>query len=1308
MVQMLGLTAMVISGETLYAQQSRQERFSRESVQSRQGSIQLAWGAPVTNQFSEVESRTFLWFEGASYDATANYLPIYQEIRNLPPGSNSATVELQNAIYEPLDMVGIAVLGSQAASLDANARVNVQVGYQKRQPFAQINVLPIRRNPSSGAIEKLVRFDLIVRPAITATSSLRASSSTLRTYVTNSVLASGEWHRISVGQTGVYKLSYQFFENMGYDMQSIDPRNIRLYGNGRGQLSYVNADAHYDDLNEYAIQVVGESDGVFNETDYVLFYGISPNLWKYDPTSQRFRHSVHQYSDSTYYFVTADLGPGKRIGQQASSALPATHTVNTFDDFKYHEADLENLIKSGRSWYGEKFDILDQYSFVFTFPNIDAATPAWVYTDLVSRFGQAHSYSVSTQSTNATINVPAALTTCYYCPYAIPASTQVTFTPVNPTLNITVARQPVPAASQPIGWLNEIEINVRRQLLMAGSQMNFRDQLSVGAGNVAEYNLGNANPNLVIWDVTNLADIALQQVTSSGNTLQFRKQADTLSEFIAFDGSQFLLPGNSGKVDNQDLHAQQPVDYIIVTHPLFLSQANELAQFHANIDGLRSVVVTPQQIYNEFSSGAQDVTAIRDFIRMLYDKAPTQNDMPKYLLLFGDGSYDNKNRVPGNSNFIPTFQNLNGLNPIESYVSDEFFGLLDDQGEWDDGGDVGFVDIGVGRFPVRTAEEARNMLNKIRRYEANDPISTTSSCGGGQQCSSTGEWRNWITFIGDDEDNNTHISQSNQLATQVDTTYKNYNVEKIFFDAYPQVQTPAGERYPDVTEAIDRRVERGALLINYTGHGGEVGLGHEQAVSVPQINAWRNFCNMPMFVTATCEFSRFDDPSRTSAGELVFLNPDGGGIGLLTTVRLVYAQPNFTLNTNFYRCVFDSVNGDMPRIGDVYLKTKTLSGNNPNNRNFMLIGDPAMRLRYPKNQVLTTQVNQQPVNLSQPDTLRALSLVTISGIVADAQGNKITSFNGVIYPTVFDKPTTVTTLRNDPQSQVYNFRAEKNILYRGKASVVNGEYTFSFVVPRDIAYQYGKGRINYYAYDGQTDASGSYENVIIGGSNPNAPTDVTGPQVRLFMNDTNFVSGGITDQTPILLALISDSNGVNTVGNGIGHDIVAIIDDQTAEGIVLNDYYTADMNSYQSGRVSYPFENLAEGAHTLTIKVWDVYNNSSTVKIEFTVVKNEALKLDHVLNYPNPFTTRTSFFFEHNQACSEFDVMVQVFTVSGKLVKTINEHVHTEGYRSKGIFWDGKDDYGDNIGRGVYVYRLVARSSDGKTAEQYEKLVILN
>ncbi|HET6991956.1 MAG TPA: type IX secretion system sortase PorU, partial [Bacteroidia bacterium] len=837
------------------------------------------------------------------------------ERRQLPTGSTSATATIQNPVYAPLDQASIAVLGNGRDFLSAEPQVKVDFTISRREPFANVSIIPLRINPANGQIEKLVSFSIEIH----GNSNPQRIAPITTSFATNSVLATGTWHRIGVTATGVYKMDYNFLSGMGIDMTTLVPADIRLYGNGHGQLPYSNSGIHQDDLKEYAIEVQDQnSNGVFDPNDYVLFYGTSSTSWSLDPIDKHYHHSVHNYCDTTYYFLNTDLGPGKRISIQASSPDVPNHTVNAFDDYQYHEYDNENMIKSGREWYGEKFDILNSYSFGFNFPNIVDTSNACVEVDLISRCDQTNSYNVSAQAATATISCNFTSSTCYYCNYAYPGSTKLCFNPTSSVINVTVTKQD-PSA---VGWLNWIRVNARRQLKMSGSQMGFRDSRTAGLGNVSQFILDGYSANLKIWDVTDLANIGLQDGIQIGTSYQWTLHTDTTHEFISFDGSSYFTPTNFGRVANQNLHAMQSVDFIIITHPDFLAQAQELGELHLTHDSLTYLVVTPQQIYNEFSSGMQDATAIRDFVRMIYSRAATQADLPRYLLLYGDGSYDNKHRMPDNSDFIVTFQNLNSIAPTESYVSDQYFGLLDDAGGWDDSNDVGAIDIGVGRFPVRTVADAQAMVDKVRHYMTRQqPVTNVSACSS-DQCSKGGEWRNWLTFIGDDEDSDIHMSQADQLATFIDTTYSHINIDKIYLDAYQQQQTPGGERYPDVNAAIDKRVDMGSLIINYTGHGGEVGLAHERILEVSAINAWTNICNMPLWVTATCEFSRFDDPTRTSAGEYIILNPNGGGIGLLTTVRLVYSTPNFNLNRKFYDCAFDTLNGEMPRIGDLYRITE--------------------------------------------------------------------------------------------------------------------------------------------------------------------------------------------------------------------------------------------------------------------------------------------------------------------------------------------------------------------------------------------------
>ena len=716
------------------------------------------------------------------------------------------------------------------------------------------------------------------------------------------------------------------------------------------------------------------------------------------------------------------------------------------------------------------------------------------------------------------------------------------------------------------------------------------------------------------------------------------------------------------------------------------------------------------QVYNEFSSGAQDPTAIRKMAKMFYDRA-LQNGtkMIKYLCLFGDGTYDPKDRVDNNNNYIVTYQVDNSENHISALVTDDYFGMLDDNEAIFDSD---LIDIGVGRLLVSDQTQAQQQVDKIEHYLKNGSSLFTNAnlncCLDDNSQNTFGDWRTKVVQIADDEENGYFVKNDCEPQYEVmKANHRELNVDKIYLDAYPQQTSAGGQRYPDVYDAITDRISRGTLVMNYVGHGGEVGLAEERVVTIPQIQSWKNINALTLFVSATCEFTKYDDPSRVSAGEWMSLNPTGGAIALMTTTRSVFFGVNSSVGLAFYNSAFDrDAAGNPKTFGEIVQDTKNVAITSDNKRSFTLIGDPALRLAMPRYQVVTDSINGSSYQVM--DTLKALCKVTVKGHVVDVNQVTLTGFNGIIIPTVFDKIKATQTLAQDPGSPAIDFELQRNILYKGKASVSNGYFEFSFIVPKDIALNYGVGKLSYYAYSNTTDAIGLDTTFIIGGIDPNGIIDSIGPQISTYLNDEQFVDGGISGENPVLLLKLFDASGINTVGNGIGHDLTAILDEETANPIVLNEYYVSDLNTFQSGTVKYPFNSIAAGNHTLSIKAWDVNNNSSDSKLSFTVQSTETPLVKKLYNYPNPFSTSTEFMLEHNQSCQSMEVQIQVFTIGGRLVKTIQNQVSTQGYSTRGIFWDGRDDFGDKLGNGVYIYRLIYQNSDGKKAEETQKLVILN
>lgn len=1262
---------------------------------------------------------------GSHYDPLKKNLPYFQQLKAGKTGT-VAKATLKN--------VKTVVLGTEASQkllniykefIGSDFSIETENATNRKDLTHFVKIIPFRKN-AQNQVEELIAYEIDWE--IKEQSQKKTQTATFKN---SSVLATGNWYKIAVTKTGVYKIDKTFLKNIGLDIDNINPKNLRIYGNGGHMLPEYNGTFRYDDLEENAIQVIGESDNVFNANDYVLFYGIGTDEWRQNKsglsstsTCLKFTHQMSLYSDTSYYYITADMGPGgKRISDRASLTTTPTNSTSTYDYLDYHEKNSLNFIKSGRIFYGEYFDINTSYSFSYPVPNLVTNDTIWTEAKIAARSNLPSNYSFSYNGITNTLTANGINTNDYLGDY-VGLVTTCNYTLVNnPNLiNLTVTK----LSPEAIAWLDYIVFNCRRNLVFNGSQFALRDSRSCGSGKITQFIFNSNNlPNINIWDISDPVNIKNQLYNSSGSQVDFTMNNDTLKEYALFNGTDYYSPSFVGKVVNQNLHAIAQADYIIVTNPLFLGQAQRLALIHQQADSLTYAIATTEQVYNEFSSGKQDITAIRDFVRMLYKRNLSAGREPKYLLLFGDGSYKVKDRSAfGNTSFIPVWENLNSENPTLSTVSDDFFAWMDDnEGNYQN---AERVDVGVGRFPVKNGDEATNAVNKVEAYYKKNYNftlnNTTSFCSNTTDTYPLGDWRNTICFVADDEDGAQHMKTADLMAGYIKTNYPAYNIDKLYADAFLQYSTPGGQRYPDISEGLDHKFAKGALIINYTGHGGEVGLGHERYLEVSQIQNFKNINNMPLFITATCEFSRFDDPDRTSAGELCFLNGSGGAIALLTTVRVAYTNTNEILLQVLYQKVFkqvanfrttDPTDSIMPTLGDLVRDTKYQCGVNLYYLNFHLLGDPALRLAYPQQRVYTTVVNNHTYTAGVNDTIKALQKVTVKGYVGTKSGAKMTNFNGVVFPTVYDKNQVITCLGNDYFSLIapntpYKFNLQRNVIYKGKVQVVNGDFSFTFIVPKDITYSLDTGKISYYAHNGIVDANGFDQQIVIGGSSSNFYIDNAGPTIGLYLNDKKFVSGGTTNENPNLYAEVADSSGINTVGTGIGHDISAIIDENSSKPIILNDYYEADLNSYQTGKIKYPFSALAEGNHRLSLKVWDVQNNSNIAYTDFVVAQSAEMALTHVLNYPNPFTTRTQFFFENNQCCLDLKVNIQVFTISGKVVKTISKSVKNEGFRSDGIEWDGKDDYGDKLGKGVYIYKVSVSDADNKKAEKIEKLVILN
>jgi hypothetical protein len=1236
-----------------------------------------------------INTYNYLYFEGAQYFKSVTMLPYYHEI--IPWNSReSVSLEITNAQYTELPIQMQNKLKCPD-SIPNEIEIKSILAYQRKNPFLDISFIPLRKNPATGRIEQLTSFKLKVIAGQGISVLKKANLS--RTYKASSLLSSGRWFKFKVKENGIYKLTYNDIAGMGFTNVS----DVSVYGSGGRSLSETAGYDFIDDLEEISVKKMYGDDGVFNQGDYILLYLKGPNEWKYNQAQNRFSYAVHPYSSYSYYYITNSSLEKKEIKKVNSLIAAPTKNITTYNEHLFHGIDIDNLVHSGRQWFGETFDVQTIQDFTFNFPGLITSQPLSLGLCVAGISGTTSYFKVYT---NGSLLNTLSIGPLGDFEKGNLASLFKTFNATTEQIKITLDYQKNgnPTA---LGRLDYIELSALCKLQINNNPFLFRDASSVGKGNISTFSVDKATNNTLIWDITDIH--AIQEIASSisASTLQFTVSTDSLREFIALDQtanypSPFISGSDVGVVQNQNLHGQGQYDMFIVSLPTdyMMRAAEDIASYHKTSDKLKVLIVTPEEIYNEFSAGSPDPSAIRNFVKMFYDRATNESELPRFLLMLGDGSYDNKN-ISGKSdpsNFLITYQSADlTLDDAVSYVSDDFYAILDD-GETINSG---FLDIGVGRIPANRPEDIDSIVSKIKSY--NNP-------------GTFGDWRNKICFIADDEEENSFFRDAELMSTGMKSRYPAMQIDKIYLDAYTKVSTSTGRTYPDVNKAINEKVSKGLLLFNYTGHGGEDGLTAERVVQKPDILSWSNRSKLAFFITATCEFSRYDDFEKLSAGEDVILNPKGGAIALLTSARLVYNDYNLNLDTNFLFNAFVNNNENHKYgIGEISAKAKNFLGAVSNTRKYALLGDPAILLANPSNNVLivTDSINGKSI-ANYSDTLKALTKIRISGHVNDLSGRLVNNYNGTIFPAVFDKMQTLYTLGNDDDSQIAPFQIQNSILFKGKTNVKQGCFSFEFVVPKDISYKYGKGAINYYLQGANDDANGNYANIIIGGLSNKATTDTSGPAIKLYLNDRNFAFGGMTNETPKIFALLSDNYGINTVGNGIGHNLEAILDNDINKPIVLNDYYETDTASYKSGKIIYQFpEKLNEGKHTLKLRAWNVLNNSSQAYTEFIVTNSADFKLDHVLNYPNPFTTHTSFYFEHNRPGHSMDVLVQVFTISGKIVKAIESNIYSDGFRIGPIDWDGRDDYGDKIGRGVYIYRIKIKTDNGEIAEKYEKLVIL-
>lgn len=1092
----------------------------------------------------------------------------------------------------------------------------------------------------------------------------------IHSYAERSVLADGHWVKIRVSESGVCRMSFSELRSAG-----LEPSQVRVFGYGGAQKEQDFSKRNIDDLPQVPVYV-GE--------DYILFYVQGPISWTYN--GSRFAHTRNTYSDFGYYLLSDDAGAMLPFPEaEAVSGSPTDVTYYSY--YQVQDKDSVNLIDrtgvsgGGRTFYGEQFAAGQTRTFTFSTPYANGDNSS-VYIDMAVN-------SATTSTVKAQLNNTSSKS-IYISSipdhYTFGVAGTISMNGASEEQNQRVTMQFVNSNAGALAWLNYIEITTPSELVMTGSYMGIRSLVNRNTTNPVRFLLRNTTASTQIWDVTDLAAIQRMPTTMVDDQLAWvGTQADGVHEYIAVntDGTKFVQAEVVGEVKNQNLHALSNIDYIIICPEGYEDVSEDLAKAHEAKQAITYAIVTDQQVYNEFSSGTPDATAYRWLMKMLYDRAKNGiGQQPRWLLLMGHGTFDNRKLLRNSgTSLLLTYQSKNSVNEIKAYATDDYFAYLDDnEGAIDT---QGRMDIGVGRLPVESLDEARTTVDKLIQYIRNEQ---------------TGKWKNQLVYLADDGENGTHTETAEKSAELVRIKNPDFIVHKIFLDAYPQEVNASGESYPLAKNRVLNLLKNGVLFFDYSGHGGYNAITNESILNLKDIAGMTNK-NQAFWLFATCNFAQCDAGKR-SAAETAVLNPKGGAIGILAATRTVYAPQNTNLNRSVCDTLFghsDVFHYDMT-LGEAILIGKNLLGSDENKLAYVLLGDPCMRLNYPTDYHVET--------LTEMDTLNALSVQHVEGRIIDEDLNTVSDFNGKVDITIYDKMQSIPTRDNDnaggdPRVVAYN--DYPNTIFSGATDVKDGLFNYTFMVPKDIRYNFDNGRIVYYAVTADSletaEAVGHFEQFIIGGSGSIVTIDTVGPEMEIYLNSPAFRNGDKTYATPRFFANLYDENGINTAGAGIGHDLMLIIDDDPKMIYSLNEYFTAANNSYQAGQVSYLMEELANGPHSLTFRAWDLLNNSTTKSLNFIVEAGLDPSIYNVTTYPNPVQQSgvVHLVVNYDQPDELIETEIYLYNTAGQMV-----YSHKQ---------DNPDAVSINLpalglNTGVYIYSVKIKSASSKYSTTSGKIIV--
>jgi len=1135
--------------------------------------------------------------------------------------------------------------------------------------------------------EKILRINRATINITRIKGALKAAKTPKQTYTDNSVLASGLWYKVAISESGLYKITYNEIREMGIG----DPSKVRVYGYG-GEL--INEDIslllpRYDDLPEVAIYMEKGSDGVFSEGDYILFYGkgvISDDISEENPEHQ---YTYNYCSKYGYYFLTCSKdGEGKRVTLMDEIKEEVTTRYVTTLAGRYFHKSQYNILESGREWLGYKMQKgSNSYTFTISDSNIDTTSPLDISASIVNQSLQGKTFTfcinnLSSETYTLTVSGLSGKSSIAGIKGNFYRTAENSRTS-NPTIQMTMASP----GNDDIAYLSSLTVNYYKELILDSKNkiLTITNPEDIYPNEVAEYFVIGADSKTQVWDITDPTNAKRVPVTLIDDNLSFKEDHSSFHKFIVFKQNEapYKTVTKSGLVENQNLHALETPDMVIISPSAYLGAANKLAKFHRTNDGMTVHVVTPSTIYNEFSSGTPDVSAYRLFMKMFYDRDNVAGSKKlKYLLFVGTSSYDNRG-VEIAAQPLLSYQSVNSFVKTGSYTTDDFYGLLDD----DENPSIGAatMDIAVGRLPVTTTEEAVNVVNKTIKYVTE---------------SSTGNWRALCSFLGDNDDGGLHSKQANELANITNTRNNSFKTDKIFLDSYEIAESTSGSSFPEARNKILDNIKKGTLIFTYVGHGSPNTMTSEQTINKSDIISMYND-NLGLWATATCDFSRYENGIH-SAGMEAILNKKGGCIALYTTTRVVVSNQNFNLMQNVFEYLIPKEDSEYKTIGEIFRLAKVGMGSNDNKLNFTLLGDPAITLHYPKNNIITDSFNSENPEDAQ---LKALDVVTLKGHIEDKSGNILTDFNGKITITIYDKEETLSTLGQSGQPKI-EYKDYPNKLYYGTVSVNDGTFETTFMVPKDINYRVDKGKILYYAWNDattDTDGFGNNTDFSVGGSSQVIDDRGIGPTINMYMNSPEFYKGEEINDSPVLYAHLYDKYGINIVGSGIGHDIIATLSGPSSSNITLNEYFISSLNDYKSGSIKYQFKSLPAGYYILSLKAWNLINESSTAVIDFTVNNSAKPEIEDFSFYPNPATDHTNIYLRYDRP----EVPVSVtFIVYDMLWNEYWESTVTESTDGTyTAYWDLTGKYGA-MASGVYCVRAKITMSDGTYTHKVKKIII--